>query len=334
VPGTESSTAKIAVAQTFAAKQPGQANGATSAPRGLARMPQTTTSSAALPAGAQPEVGVASAKTHLSAIGRTLLPLIDGFPNGAGPLTHSQPLFITAVMALRAQLVATVAVAPDVDGAGKPPANPVAAPSPTPPSAEERDAGGFLRPLSSPLTQALMVVLKGQIVQSGLFYESHLLRQLQNGATQLSPLQDEPQQQRPASRSEEIEVREELRPLVRQQLDLLAGQPIQWQGQVWPGATMRWEIVVPPPEDETDRRTPEPDAGELACTTRIELALPTLGEVSARIRVAGPHVDIHLDVTDHGAVLQDRLATLRETLEAAGMRPGEITLKRVDHDDA
>nr|WP_236844436.1 flagellar hook-length control protein FliK [Bordetella sp. 15P40C-2] len=97
---------------------------------------------------------------------------------------------------------------------------------------------------------------------------------------------------------------------------------------------MRWEIFVPPTERDDKTQRQEPDTEERTCRTRIDLELPTLGAVSARIRIAGPHVDIHLDVTDEGAILAERLSTLRETLESAGMRPGDITLKRVDHDDA
>ncbi|MVW78164.1 flagellar hook-length control protein FliK, partial [Bordetella sp. 02P26C-1] len=285
---------------------------------------------------AQPAPDTPSAKMHLSPVGRTLLPLIDGFPQGAGPVTQAQPLFVTAVLSLRAQAVAAAVVEPAVRAeASKPAASPAPAPPNAPASIDNASEASFLKPLSSALTQALMVVLKGQIVQSGLFYESHLLKQLQAGAAKLTPLEDEPQQQRPLPKADDLEVREELRPLVRQQLDLLAGQPIQWQGQVWPGATMRWEIFVPPPERDNDAQSqPEADTGDRACSTRIALELPTLGAVSARIRIAGPHVDIHLDVTDEGAILAERLSTLRETLESAGMRPGDITLKRVDHDDA
>lgn len=339
VQGTESSTAKVdSFAQTLATRQAGQPMAPT---RDLSAALRPQEPGAQSQAVARSETAAApnppSAKMNLSPIGRTLLPLLEGFPKGAGPLTHAQPLFISAVLTLRAQIASTAFAnaLPSDPGAKIPQATPPPAGASLFAAPTQNASQVALNPLSSPLTQALMVVLKGQIVQSGLFYESHLYKQLQRDLSKLETLKEEPQARHPLSKTSDVDVPEDLRPLVRQQLDLLAGQPIQWQGQIWPGATLRWEIVVPAPDEQSARAGAEgEEATESTCTTRLELELPHLGPVTARLRVSGSEVDVHLEVGDDGAILQERISTLRDTLAAAGMTPKSITIARAGGVDA
>ncbi|MBL8473076.1 MAG: flagellar hook-length control protein FliK [Rhodocyclaceae bacterium] len=72
---------------------------------------------------------------------------------------------------------------------------------------------------------------------------------------------------------------EELRPLVRSQLDALAGSPMAWMGQAWPGAPMKLELW--PPEPSPDESSAGNAGAEQSWTTRITLHLPQLGEVQA-----------------------------------------------------
>ena len=169
-----------------------------------------------------------------------------------------------------------------------------------------------------------MLVLKGQIVHSGLFYESHLLRQIQHSPDKLSEVHDEPQHKRPLVKDPAPGVEESLRPLVRQQLDLLAGQPIQWQGMIWPGAKMQWEICFPQQDDvnESDQIvSPE----EKACSTRLVLQLPHLGRINANIQVKGQHARLHLEVEDQGLTLCEHITSLIDVLRAAGLQPDSVT---------
>jgi hypothetical protein len=69
-------------------------------------------------------------------------------------------------------------------------------------------------------------------------------------------------------------------PIVQQQLDALATQHFAWQGQVWPGQEMRWEI-----EEDGQRTGADEPESATGWSTRLKLTLPTLGSVNAQIRL-------------------------------------------------
>lgn len=108
----------------------------------------------------------------------------------------------------------------------------------------------------------------------------------------------------------------EAAPLIRQQLDALATQNFSWQGQVWPGQEMRWEIE----EDTTHRERGSEDAPS-NWQTRLHLTLPNLGGIDAQIRLQGK--EISLVLAAGSAETQDLLrastATLRSQLDNAGL---------------
>lgn len=122
----------------------------------------------------------------------------------------------------------------------------------------------------------------------------------------------------------------DLTPLVRQQLDALATQTYVWQGQVWPGQQMHWEIE----EDAKGRRgTPEED-DQGQWQTRLQLTLPALGGIEAVMRLhPGGAVDLTL-VTDSDQSRQTLTAAsegLRRQLGDAGL---SLTALVVRHDEA
>jgi Flagellar hook-length control protein FliK len=70
-------------------------------------------------------------------------------------------------------------------------------------------------------------------------------------------------------------------PLVRQQLDVMDMRQIVWQGEVWPGQSMRWRVEAPPEREAgADGEAQEAAAG---WHTRLELALPNLGDILADV---------------------------------------------------
>lgn len=101
--------------------------------------------------------------------------------------------------------------------------------------------------------------------------------------------------------------------LVAQQLGILDGQPIVWQGEVWPGQKMRWEIE------------PEPkaaDAHEAAPTwrTTIEVTLPRLGAVKATLSLSAASLALRLDAASNAlADLAGAQADLRQRMANAGL---------------
>lgn len=110
----------------------------------------------------------------------------------------------------------------------------------------------------------------------------------------------------------------ELTPLVQQQLNALATQTYIWQGQVWPGQSMHWEISeqehkAPSADDEITQRW----------QTRLKLDLPQLGGIDATLRLgqAGKlELSLIADNAAGQATLQQGGADLDRALQAAGLQ--------------
>lgn len=113
--------------------------------------------------------------------------------------------------------------------------------------------------------------------------------------------------------------------LVQQQLDGLANQNYAWQGQIWPGQELWWEI------GEEEQRNGKPEEEGNAWQTRLKLTLPGLGEIDARILLQGNEsLTLRIAAADLQGVerLRDRLDELRLKLEDAGMNVRQLL---VDH---
>ena len=116
----------------------------------------------------------------------------------------------------------------------------------------------------------------------------------------------------------------ELHGVVQQQLQALMQGQVIWEGLLWPGQTARWSLR-PDPEDRGRPQTP----AERPWTTQIDLDLPQLGTVQARLRLDGNRVDV---VLRHDAKAQERvdaaLPQLRRALQTSGLEVGVLQLDR------
>lgn len=208
----------------------------------------------------------------------------------------------------------------------------------------------------------LAPMLKQAITQSGMFYEAHQARWVA-GELPTEALKQEPQGKLSspamsstvnpentqktqtvspdqnsgtahAAKSVDIQsastpVARELVPMVQQQLDGLANQNFTWQGQVWPGQQMHWEIG----EDRNGTRS---SAGEdiQRWQTRLKLSLPKLGDIDISLNLQ-PGGAVGLSVTADSqaseTVLRNEIQQLRNQFEAAGLRLTELS---VQHDKA
>jgi flagellar hook-length control protein FliK len=105
-------------------------------------------------------------------------------------------------------------------------------------------------------------------------------------------------------------------PLVQQQLDVLDTRQLVWQGQVWPGQDMRWQI------EERAAREGEADVAR-EWQTRLDLHLPNLGEVNALLKIS-PQGGIQIALTAHSPEIAQTLkaasAALNQNLESAGLQ--------------
>lgn len=118
----------------------------------------------------------------------------------------------------------------------------------------------------------------------------------------------------------------DLVPIVQQQLDALSTQNYAWQGQIWPGQQMQWEIG----ENPDGARSTENDA-IARWQTRLKLALPMLGGIDAILRL-NPAGEVSITVTAESASSEARLresaAVLGHQMESAGLT---LTQLLVEH---
>ena len=87
-----------------------------------------------------------------------------------------------------------------------------------------------------------------------------------------------------------------------------------WTGQVWPGQQMQWEIQGEPEREQQK-------ADERQWSTEVELALPKLGDVSARLVLTGGGLRLSLRTADATTanMFNRALPNLKKSLEDAGV---------------
>jgi len=91
---------------------------------------------------------------------------------------------------------------------------------------------------------------------------------------------------------------------------------LTWVGQVWPGQQMQWEI-----QGQPERHHHSPQRDERQWSTEMELDLPNLGDVHARLVFAGSGLRLTLHAADSATVdLFNRdLPRLKNSLADAGI---------------
>jgi hypothetical protein len=121
----------------------------------------------------------------------------------------------------------------------------------------------------------------------------------------------------------------ELRPLVQQQLDAATTQRLAWQGEVWPGQTMQWQI-----SRETPQQSNTAPSEIEQWNTNLALTTPMLGRIEAALGVANGTVKIRLAADSAVSVskLNRHLPALKSALEAAGLTPIGLQVSTVKTD--
>ncbi|KAF7598169.1 MAG: flagellar hook-length control protein FliK [Candidatus Dactylopiibacterium carminicum] len=110
-----------------------------------------------------------------------------------------------------------------------------------------------------------------------------------------------------------------LMPLVHQQLEVLSSHQMSWMGQVWPGASMQWEINHPD-RDGHGAQEEEVEASH-AWRSTVRLQLPHLGDVNADLVLSAQGLSLEITGTEDASVTSMRTAAtaLKDALEAAGI---------------
>ncbi|MFD2272946.1 flagellar hook-length control protein FliK [Undibacterium arcticum] len=170
--------------------------------------------------------------------------------------------------------------------------------------------------------------LHGAVATSGLFYESHVV-EWADGKREMSDLLREPQTQLGNSVSNDTKttasIGNEAAQLINAQLNTLEHQRLQWQGEVWPGQRMDWQVSQDAPEGG-DRDGPELQSWQSA----VRFELPGLGVVSATIHLLGENLHIQLRTATEttATALRDHSQQLADALGAAGSPLDSLTVKQ------
>lgn len=205
-------------------------------------------------------------------------------------------------------------------------------------------------------------ILKQALTQSGMFYEAHQARWVA-GQLPTEVLRQEPQgklsplpitgtaDQTPGIKTGDIQsnnatsitmatpatatdqatpttnrIPHELTPLVQQQLDGLSTQNFAWQGQIWPGQEIWWEIG-----EDGRHANAQNDEESQKWQTRLKLSLPMLGQIEATLNLnAGGEVSISLFAGNEASEAQLRNASsqLTSQFEAAGLHLTQLSLQQ------
>ena len=109
-------------------------------------------------------------------------------------------------------------------------------------------------------------------------------------------------------------IAKELVHLVQQQLHTLEQHHLVWMGQVWPGQQMQWEI-----QGQPEHQVRQQD--ERQWSTEMELNLPSLGGVHARLVFAGSGLRLALRASEPATanLFNSALPRLKNSLADAGI---------------
>jgi len=206
----------------------------------------------------------------------------------------------------------------------------------------------------------LATLLRNALTHSGLFYESHLL-QWYLGERVLADILKEPQariaarrDQGKACRAPKLPLeetgdptRESLGlgspgeepeapgvmnemldsaapstiPIIREQVAVLLSGLLRWQGEVWPGQDMEWDVArgEDGPEQETEQ----------SWQTGIRLQLPNLGSVNALLTFASGEIRAALqtDSLVTKVLMEKELESLGRNLTESGLRLLEMVVE-------
>jgi hypothetical protein len=157
---------------------------------------------------------------------------------------------------------------------------------------------------------AIAQALRDGIDKSGLFYESHVA-EWADGTRPRADLALEPQ-----ARGMPPPTNPDTAQLINLQLNAHEQGRIAWQGSLWPGQDLHWEVE----RDASSRQ----DGGESedggTWQSSLRLRFGALGELAARVVLAGDQLHIRLDAPDAGVkgLLDAHQARLAQALDAAG----------------
>jgi hypothetical protein len=164
--------------------------------------------------------------------------------------------------------------------------------------------------------------------KSGLFYESHVAEWAQGARTQ-AELAAEPQARGMAPPSDPATAQ-----LINLQLNAHEQARVAWQGQLWPGQDLHWEIEREAPSDDADGRAGQGEADRASWQSSLTLRFGRLGEVAAKVVLSGGQLHIRLDAPASArALLEAGSGRLADALDAAGTPLSTLAIHAASQSD-
>lgn len=196
-------------------------------------------------------------------------------------------------------------------------------------AATQSAARGSLTLLSDPAAPGAGEQLRQSVEKSGVFYESHQ-RAWVDGRLSLEELKLEPQAK--LLHEGRAGLSPELGQLVQKQLEVHEQKVLVFQGQAWPGQAVDWEIQ----REEVAEREADGELELPVWQTRLNLELPALGGVGARLRMVGKQVQVVFDADDvqTAQLIEQYRSRLGSALEGAGLALASLLVKHGADDEA
>ena len=154
--------------------------------------------------------------------------------------------------------------------------------------------------------------LQQAVGKSGLFYESHVAEWAQ-GARALAELAGEPQQQATQAGNRPQAGDPATAQFINLQLATQELARLSWQGQLWPGQEMEWDV-----RRDDGHQGAEAEGG--VWHSRLRLRFPELGELDASLSLAGGVLQLRFATgsEDTAALLRRHAPALAAALDAVG----------------
>ncbi len=170
-------------------------------------------------------------------------------------------------------------------------------------------------------TAATATKLQHQINTSGLFYESHVAEWAQ-GKRPLNDIKAEPQAQIGStdvtagnSATAFGPVNKEMGQIIHQQLNVLEQNVVRWQGELFPGQKIEWEI-----KKESQGNQHQQEIENVNWQSVVRFDLPNLGPVTAIINLQSSNLGLSLRAEQSTTVsaLKDHASELATAMQVAG----------------
>jgi len=157
---------------------------------------------------------------------------------------------------------------------------------------------------------AIAKALHDGLGKSGLFYESHVAEWAQDTRPR-ADLAAEPQ-----ARGMPPPTDPDTAQFINLQLNAHEQGRVAWQGQLWPGREMAWDVE----RDAGGRNGNNGEDPPALWQSSLRLAFGALGQVAARVVLSGDQLHIRLDAPDATikTLLDAHRARLADALDAAG----------------